>query len=185
MPTVEIQWHGDAESAREFVTELPALLAGRAPDPTGIAEGILLGMGMALLGEVQRDFITKARGGVGRDGIKWEPLKEETVRRRRKGKGKATHAGDVEILRDTGELFRSLTPGINPPGQIADISPGLVKVGTDKKPWHQHGNDNLPARPLWPQDGSIPEAWLPALWQSLADGIVAVARFWAGRGGPP
>ena len=126
------------------------MLSGKIPDPSGQVQALMMRVGITLLSEVQRDFITKARGGTGRDGIKWEPLKPQTVHRRR-GHG----VGGVEILRDTGELFRSLEPGLGTQpsgasGQVFELEPGAVTIGTNKKPWHHRGNERLPARPLWP-----------------------------------
>jgi hypothetical protein len=75
---------------------------------------------------------------------------------------------EVDILRDTGAMLKAFTPGVglnepSNPGQIFDVRPGFVTVGNKEKPWHQLGNDNLPARSSWPADDSIPEAWWPAI----------------------
>lgn len=168
-----------------LLRDLPKLVSGRTQDPDGFTDGVMRRMGVALLAEVQRDFITKARGGVGRDGIRWAPLKPETVARRRQGKGAI---GTVEILRDTGELFRSLEPGIadkpsNADGQTFETGPGTVTVGTTKKPWHQQGNQHLPARPLWPQDGRIPDAWWSSILEAFATGLIELATLKSYHGG--
>jgi len=71
----------------------------------------------------------------------------------------------VDILRDTGELFRSFSPGVEDrpsgaEGQIFQIVPGSVIIGTNKKPWHHQGvPGKLPARPFWPPGGQLPDAW--------------------------
>lgn len=87
----------------------------------------------------------------------------------------------VDVLRDTSELFRSLSPGFedqpsNADGQIFQVEPGRVTVGTNKKPWHHAGNParNLPARPFWPTDGNLPPEWRDALLQTLLRGLVRV-----------
>lgn len=93
------------------------------------------------------------------------------------GTGKAGNLGfigdilasrEVDILRDTGELLRSFSPGIEDTpsgadGQVFKTPPGKVIVGTNKKPWHHLGGPNLPARHYWPPNGNLPAAW----WQQL------------------
>lgn len=236
-------YSGTYPEAVAVVRQLPAVLAGVLPDPYGLSRGVLLRAGVALLSEVQRDFVRKSRGETGRDGIKWAPLKPETVARRRsnpaelrglgirKGRRRPslTNAQDrrwravywhtwqrlridlddsqakrraaatawavvkaegaktqlellgsrrVDILRDTGELFRSLSPGVEDKpsgadGQVFRIAAGRVTVGTNKKPWHHRGDEkrNLPARPLWPPSGEIPDAWRGTVDAAVATGI--------------
>lgn len=85
----------------------------------------------------------------------------------------------VDILRDTGMLLRSLEPGkedvpSKAEGQIfRTFLPGKVVVGTHEKPWHQHGDPkrNLPARPMWPEDGKIPEAWMVPIRAAARRGL--------------
>ncbi len=170
---IRVTFNGTAQQAAATLSRLPGILAGTAPDPQGIARGLQLRLGTALLSKVQQAFVTKARGGTGSDGIRWQPLKQETIDRRRVGKRKG---GSVEILRDTGELFRSLSPGIDDrpsgaPGQVFDTPPGKVRVGTNKKPWHHRGvPGRLPARPLWPD--VLPPAWTAALAKTAQRGVV-------------
>lgn len=78
-----VHYRGTRPEAEEAARQLGAMLAGTVPDPQGFARGIQLRAGVALLSEVQRDFLVKSRGGTGRDGIKWAPLKPETIARRR------------------------------------------------------------------------------------------------------
>lgn len=70
---------------------------------------------------------------------------------------------EVDILVDMGELRRSFTPGVD--GNIHKAEPGLVIVGTNKKPWHHGGTRRgLPSRPYWPLDGNFPmDYWTPIL----------------------
>jgi hypothetical protein len=98
-----------------------------------------------------------------------------------KSKGAKTKIGVlggrvVDILRDTGELLRSLTPGIedqpsHAEGQIFRLSGNSVTVGSNKKPWHHRGTKRIPARPLWPLDGSLPPAWRAAVVIALQSAI--------------
>lgn len=197
----DVVYRGTAGEAAAMVREAVAAMTG-GPDPHGVGRALKLRMGVALLSCVQTDFITKSRGGVGRDGIKWEPLKPETVARRRLGKadkravkGKSAKdrfaylaARDVEILRDTGELFRSFEPGVedrpsNADGQVFDLLADSVTVGTSKKPWHHKGiPGRLPARPFWPPDGSLPPAWWRAVNEAAVTGVVRAVEAVLTRG---
>jgi len=94
------------------------------------------------------------RGG----GGEWAPLKESTIKRRRKGKG----TGSPAILRDTGALFASLQPGVS--GGLmksSPLRPSGVKIflggaerysdGTtleDVATFHHEGKGHLPAREI-------------------------------------
>ncbi len=89
----------------------------------------------------------------------------------------------VDTLRDTGELFRSLSPGVEDKpsgadGQLFDVIPGRVTVGTNKKTWHHRGvAGKLPARPLWPLDGTLPPEWWAHLLRVYARGLaVAISE---------
>lgn len=104
----------------------------------------------------------------------------------------------VDILRDTGELLRSFSPGVaagreadvnfvgpseHPDGQIFRIDPDAVTVGSNKKPWHHQGvPGRLPSRPFWPLNGLIPEAWWPAINQACLRGITEAFNEVAAKG---
>lgn len=87
---------------------------------------------------------------------------------------------DVEILRDTGILFNSISVGEISGGtyvrpnedgsefHVFEAEPGLCVVGTRVfyAATHQKGRANIPARPFLPDDNNpIPEAW----WNSMLD----------------
>ena len=61
---------------------IPAVLAGIAPDPHGIASGFKARCAFAAISLVKEAFEEKGRGGTGSDGIKWAPLKQRTVERK-------------------------------------------------------------------------------------------------------
>lgn len=94
----------------------------------------------------------------------------------------------VDMLRDTGLLFRSLSPGVDDrpsgaDGQVFDTPPGRVIVGSNVKPWHHQGDPakNLPARPLWPLDGSLPEKWRASINRAVATGVlIAIQQAFGG-----
>lgn len=68
------------------------------------------------------------------------------------------------ILLDTEELLRSLQPG-GSKSQVFRISPGEVKVGTNRKGAlaNHKGGGNLLQRRLWPP----PQKWTSAWWQEM------------------
>lgn len=116
----------------------------------------------------------------------WAMIKKEGGRTKLEVLGKR----QVDILRDTGELFRSFSPGVeesqsHADGQVFRTPPGAVIVGSNKKPQHHAGiPKRLPARPFWPSDGSIPEAWWPAIRRALASGLAkGVKRYLSHRPG--
>ena len=78
-----IAFSGTPEQALRMLYDLPHILAGTIPDKFGIVKGIQLRAANALLSQIQLAFIEKSRGRVGSDGIKWPPLKPETIAGRR------------------------------------------------------------------------------------------------------
>lgn len=229
-------WRGGRDELLGLLRQIPLVLSGRLPDSDGVGKGLALRLGVALLSQVQQDFLTKARGGTGRDGIQWKPLLPATIARRRLGPGdkksvtlkargaaltpaqkravekdvrtrkaallirglpeaqatglaraaaEAKYRGTgaivskravlgsrrVEILRDTGRLFKSLEPGIDDkPSGAAEQKfvalAGSVTVGSlVVYAGRQHAD-----RPFWPAK-SIPAAWLDAMYLATARGI--------------
>jgi len=93
----------------------------------------------------------------------------------------------VDILRDTGELLRSLNPGVadrpsGAPGQVFRAELGRVVVGTNKKTWHHKGvPGKLPKRLLWPEDDHIPEAWWVHINEAIQSGLMEALPTLLGR----
>lgn len=93
----------------------------------------------------------------------------------------------VDILRDTGELLRSLTPGVadrpsGAPGQVFRPELGRVVVGTNKKTWHHKGiPGKLPARKLWPDGDHIPDAWWVHINEAIQTGLMEALPTLLGR----
>lgn len=92
---------------------------------------------------------------------------------------------EVDILRDTGAMLRAFTPGVGDRQswegeQVFEVGYGQVTVGNREKPWHQLGGGRLPARPSWPQDDTIPDAWWPAITlaaeRGLRDAMMLIIR---------
>lgn len=92
----------------------------------------------------------------------------------------------VEILRDTGLLLNSLSPGVNSPDQIFDPSSNDVVVGTSRK-WagcHHRGiPGKLPQRRLWPAPDQWPDSWWADILGEAKIGLLEVAMFLIRRGG--
>ena len=115
--------------------------------------------------------------------IAWATLKKEGA----KTKLEVLGGRKVDTLRDTGELLRSLTPGVQSQpsgadGQILRVMPGSVVVGTNKKPWHHAGvPGRLPARPLWPE--TIPDTWWEAIQDSFNQGLKKIIEAMVANGG--
>src|SRR5262249_11811917 len=81
---MQVTYQGNAGNVVALITKVPIALAG-GNDPYQLVNPVLTAAGVALLGCVREDFITKSRGGTGRDGIKWQQLSPVTIAQRRLG----------------------------------------------------------------------------------------------------
>lgn len=164
-----------AARARAVIATVPGVLAGRLPDPTGLAAPLRLRLGMLALMHIKADFARKATGAPGESTPAWKALAPSTVAGRRRGRG----AGAPEILRDTGRLFNSLSPG-GPDNVLSPVAGG-VSVGTNVEYGGHVGKD----RPLWPEWPDWPERWRQDVLDALAEGTreltLALLRLEEGR----
>lgn len=91
---------------------------------------------------------------------------------------KYKHA-QVDILRETGLLLRSLSPYTKVPEQVFRVGRGEVVVGTNRKGAARHHSGdpskNLPQRRLWPEPNTWPPAWWSHIAEEARDGLVDVA----------
>lgn len=88
MSRAVIQYRGTVEQAKSVARELVRILAGAASDNFNVAEGVYLSIGFAALSDIKADFVKKARGQTGEDGVKWPPLSRKYLAYgRRFGKG--------------------------------------------------------------------------------------------------
>lgn len=239
-----------ADLVKLLTFDLPSLIEEGHGEVASAVLGFYYRIANVVLSNIQRDFVTKSRGGVGRDGIKWKPLDPKTIAARAVAKGELKALGFggqrtrglltpdqdrrwksifasvlkrlqfagklslvaakaeaakiawatvkregaktklqvlgsriVDILRDEGLLLRSFTPGVETQpgsgaeGQIVRTVPRAVIVGSNQKPWHHHGvPGRLPARPFWPEDGSIPPAWWPEINAAVGRGLLALTQ---------
>lgn len=255
-------FRGGRQLARQLAYRLVSMVTGRQPDALGIARGVFTAVGFAALSDIHADYIRKAHGGTGEDGVTWKPLSPKTIAGRRLGpkdkqlphiaerlkaekdaakearkrftaaatekrkklvarfslsmpmdearrradeqiaaerraanfrlrgqialaKSTGKRRSDVlsqrqvDILRDTGVLLNSLSPGeisgagpsivYRPPGgdggdeQVFSLFDSGVIVGTTVKyaATHQEGDParGIPARPFLPTHG-VPQVWL-------------------------
>lgn len=86
----------------------------------------------------------------------------------------------VDILRDTGLLLRSLTPGARIPEQVFRVGPGEVVVGTNRKGASAHHRGvpgRLPQRRLWSEPSRWPSSWWSAALEPVRDGAVDTATY--------
>ncbi len=84
-------FRGTRQEAVRVINSLRLALTGQGSDDNRIARGVFVAMGLAALSDIQRDFIRKARGDVGEDGVKWAPLQPATLAySRRFGRGEKT-----------------------------------------------------------------------------------------------
>lgn len=96
----------------------------------------------------------------------------------------------VEILRDTGLLINSLTPGIDvssmasvppkKPHQVFQLGKGEVIIGTNRKgaAAHHHGvPGRLPQRRLWPEPRKWPRSWWQDALEQARQGLIHIAIY--------
>lgn len=82
----------------------------------------------------------------------------------------------VEIGRDTGVLYNSLSPGI--PANVLRAEAGAVVIGTNvpyAEPFHRR-------RPLWPDPERWPAVWTDRLANVALAGLAKVIELMLGRG---
>jgi hypothetical protein len=89
----DLLYHGSTVQLRSLLAKLPRVCAGLEADQGGVVRSFMTRIGIALLSQVQQDFITKSRGGIGRDGIKWKPMKPASIAARRITAGEKKAAG--------------------------------------------------------------------------------------------
>lgn len=161
------QFRGTKEQLKALLRQLPGILAGTAPDPTGIGERLRIRMGNAFLAKVQNEYILKSTGGTDAAGITWEPPQQELGH---------------PLLMDTDALFDSLAPGegdrkSGAPGQVFEADTPMLRVGSEvpHAAYQFKGTKNIPARPAWPPDGNLPQAWWDEIYAALNAGIMVEA----------
>ena len=94
----------------------------------------------------------------------------------------------VDILRDTGLLLNSLSPGYatnyesvpQVENQVFRPGRGEVIIGTNRK-WaaaHHHGvPGRLPQRRLWPEPKDWPSGWWGSILDAAREGLIEITQF--------
>ena len=83
----------------------------------------------------------------------------------------------VEILRDTGLLLNSLSPGVANSASIFRVGRGEVIVGTNRKGAAAHHAGipgRLPQRRLWPEPRKWPTSWWRDLQEQVKQGLLDI-----------
>ena len=86
----------------------------------------------------------------------------------------------VDILRDTGLLLNSLSPGTTVAQQVFRVRPGEVIVGTNRKGAKGHHEGipgRLPQRRLWPEPSRWPSNWWGDIQEQSQAGLLDIAVF--------
>lgn len=84
----------------------------------------------------------------------------------------------VEILRDTGLLLNSLSPGVASSERVFRVGRGEVIVGTNRRGAARHHRGvpgRLPQRRLWPPPRKWPSTWWQDMLKQLAQGALDLA----------
>lgn len=92
----------------------------------------------------------------------------------------------VDILRDTGLLLNSLSPGVASPEQVFEVGRGEVTVGTNRVGAAAHHSGipgRLPQRRLWAPPDQWPATWWQDLLEQAKAGLVEIAIVLIKRGG--
>lgn len=130
-------------------------------------------LGVKLLSLSKIDYVTKGRGGTGKDGISWKPLKPETIKQknRRPANNQSFGADRSQIGVNTGLQLASASPGYKAAdphggttGNIFTINNGELTIGYGRS--YSVFFDRI--RKLLPD--SLPTAW--------ADELDAIAVDW-------
>lgn len=95
----------------------------------------------------------------------------------------AEAAGSIEILKDTGRMYHSLSPSAGgfllPDGRL-EAKPGLAAFGTNVQYAHfHHFGGSKPGRPpqrrLWPETSRWPQTWWEDLREAARTGMKIVS----------
>jgi len=86
-------FRGSRAALTTAIRDVPRAAAGKVADTSGLTRVLMLRAGVGLLSQIQQAFLVKSRGNQAIDGVKWVPLKPETIARRRVGRGELTKLG--------------------------------------------------------------------------------------------
>ena len=136
-----IKTRSSAEQVKATVGSLPLKLLGGGR----FSEHVLTCIGLAVLADIQREFVIASRGGSNAYGLKWPPLKPETIANRRVGPKDIRNDPDVKAReqirkREFRKMFRRFKQSLpesearaaanRAAGQMATKLTGQTKVQT-------------------------------------------------------
>jgi hypothetical protein len=179
--------------SREYLAYTRPMNGRQPPRAGGLAPGGNDGfMTAAQLNQWRRDFAGAMKYlsvQIGEDAargqaaaIAWSKAKSRGVRTKLEVFGER----EVEILRDRGILFNSLSPGqINeagvdatyspPEDQVAEDGPGWLLVGTNVEyAYYHHVQPGI--RPLWPKNGNLPAVWIDEIMEVAVSGLERIGE---------
>lgn len=81
------------EEIKALIRSLPSILSGRRMDSSGLHETFAAHLAKSLYEQIHDAFLVKSAGGTDSAGIKWKPLKRETIARRPVAYGTVTQLG--------------------------------------------------------------------------------------------
>jgi hypothetical protein len=81
-------------------TVVGEITTGAPGVPQNYLDGFLVRCSNSLLSQIKQDYVSKSRGAVGRDGIRWPELSPQTIARRRLG------PPDKKLLTDKARLAK-------------------------------------------------------------------------------
>ncbi len=174
---------------------LPRIASGQSSAAGGVGylrQSLLTRIGLTALSFIKIAFVQKARGGTDEAGERWKPLSAYTIARRRHPRGGKPGNQSVEILRDTGLLINSLTPGVpvtgtpppvpppKPPKQVFRLGRGNIILGTNRQwAWTHHKGipGRIPQRKLWPDPRQWPKSWWDEILVQAQLGVIDIVIF--------
>ncbi len=103
-----VTYRGSVPALRQFIRDIPGIIAGSKPDPLGLRQGITSNMAFTFFSLVSRAFNVKSKGGRGDDGIEWAPntreylayTKGRTRSKARVATAKTTNKGSFRVHRE-------------------------------------------------------------------------------------
>lgn len=170
---------------RAAVTLAIAHLPGVASAGGSASNSIMQEVADVLLKHISEAFIVKSRGGTDETGERWAPLSPKTIASRLRKKSKVRHPtppfdkyarSQVDILRDTGKLLKSLTPYTSSSEKVFSVSQSSVIIGTRRKGAAAHHRGipgRLPQRRLWPPQSNWPSSWWSDILEVTRKGVVS------------
>ncbi len=132
---------------------------------------------------VYRQFLAKFKGDKSRAArTAWAILKAKGAQTLLSKYGNE----QVDILRDTGIMYNSLSPGVETvtyhnirsrAGQVFRVGRGEVIVGTNVPyaKYHHEGTRRIPQRRLWPEPHKWPSTWWMDIAKQARNGLIDIA----------